>query len=132
MIVIMLLALAGLVVSIYAYVIEVNISKNPEYKPMCDLSSIISCSRTMGSSYNKLVGISNALIGMAFYSLLFILASFSAATLIFYLASAALIVSIGLAYITYFKIRSLCLVCTAIYGINLLLVVVSYTYVYQF
>jgi len=128
MIFIILLSLAGIAVSIYAYIVEVNISKNPEYKPACDLSDAISCSSTMSSTYSKLVGISNALIGMAYYFLVFVLASFSFATIIFYLSIAAVLVSIVLAYISYFKIKSFCLICTSVYVINILLLVVSYAY----
>ncbi len=128
MIFIILLALAGIVISIYAYTVEMNISKNPEYKPACDLSDKISCSRVMASGYGKMLGISNALIGVAFYSLVFILACFSAATLIFYLSIAAVLVSIGLAYISYFRIKSFCLVCTSVYVVNILLLIVSYVY----
>ena len=128
MIFIILLALAGIVISIYAYTVEMNISKNPEYKPACDISDKISCTRVMGSSYGKMLGISNALIGMAFYAVLFVLACFSAASLIFYLSIAAVIASIALAYISYFKVKSFCLVCTSVYVVNVLLLVVSYAY----
>lgn len=125
---IILLALAGIVISIYAYTVETNIGRNAEYKPMCDISDKVSCSRVMQSGYGKILGISNALIGAAFYSLIFILASFSAATIIFYISIAAVLVSIGLAYLSYFRIKSFCLVCTSVYVINILLLVVSYAY----
>ncbi len=128
MIFIILLALAGIVISIYAYTVEMNISKNPEYKPACDISDKISCSRVMRSGYGKLFGISNALIGVAFYAVVFVLACFSAAALIFYLSIAAVIASIGLAYISYFKVKSFCLVCTSVYVVNVLLLIVSYGY----
>ena len=82
----------------------------------------------MGSGYAKRLGISNALIGVAFYAVLFVLACFSAAGFIFYLSIAAVVASIALAYLTYFKIKSFCLVCTSIYLINLLLLLVSYAY----
>lgn len=128
MLFIILLSLVGIAVSIYAYMIEVNVAANPEYKPACDLSNTVSCTRVMGGPYAKLVGISNALIGVAFYSLLFVLASFSAVMIVFYLSLASVLVSIVLAYITYFKLRSICLVCTSIYIINVLLLLVSYAY----
>ncbi len=69
MIFIILLALAGIVISIYAYTVEMNISKNPEYKPACDISDKISCSRVMRSGYGKLFGISTGLFGGAFTQL---------------------------------------------------------------
>lgn len=128
MLFIILLSLVGIAVSVYAYVIEMNIAANAEYRPMCDFSDLISCTRVIGSPYAKLVGISNALIGVAFYSLIFVLACFSAVTIVFYFSLASVVVSIGLAYITYFKLRSLCLVCTVIYFINVLLMIVSYPY----
>jgi vitamin-K-epoxide reductase (warfarin-sensitive) len=128
MIFIILLSLAGMVVSIYAYMVEMNISKNPDYKPLCDLSDTISCSRAISSKYGKFVGISNSFIGMAFYAILFVLACFSAASLIFYISIAGVVASIGLAYISYFRIKSFCLVCTSVYLINVLLLLVSYAY----
>ena len=128
MLFIILLAFAGIAVSIYAYVVEMNISKNPEYKPACDISDKISCTRVMNSAYSKTLGISNALIGVAFYSLLFVLACFGLVSIIFYLSIAAVVASIGLAYVSYFKVKSFCLVCTSVYVINLLLVIVSFAY----
>ena len=56
MIFIILLTLAGIVISIYAYMVEMNIAQNPEYKPACDLSDKISCTKVMGSSYSKMLG----------------------------------------------------------------------------
>ncbi len=128
MIFIILLTLAGIVVSIYAYTVETNIAQSAEYKPACDISDKISCTKVMGSRYRKMLGISNALIGVAFYAVLFVLACFSAASFIFYLSIGAIVASIALAYITYFKIKSFCLVCTSVYVINLLLLIVSYWY----
>ena len=128
MIFLILLAFAGIVVSVYAYTVEMNVAQSAEYKPACDINDKVSCSKVMRSSYAKMLGISNALIGVAFYAVLFVLACFGAAALIFYLSIAAVLASIALAYISYFKIKSFCLVCTSVYLINVLLLVVSWAY----
>lgn len=113
------IAIIGFCVSLYAYIIERNIRKNPAYKPMCDINDRISCSKPIKSPYSNLFFISNALVGMAFYALTIILAVLQAKQLLLAAATCCLLATCGLAYILYAKIKSLCLVCTCTYLVNI-------------
>lgn len=121
------LALVGLGLSAYAYVLERRTGRNAHYKAACDLSDKVSCTRTFTSPYAKMLfGISNAVVGMLFYTGMFIVAVLGLPKLAFLGAIAACIASVGFAYITIFKLQTVCLICTAIHGINAALLVATY------
>ena len=126
---IFIIAAVGFIVSLYSFFIEQKLKYNPAYKPVCDISDRISCTKPFTSSYGNIFFLSNAVIGIFFYAFIMILAWCEYAMLIFYCSLVAVIISIYLAYILYTKIKSLCLLCTAIYAVNLALLVVSYAYV---
>lgn len=118
-----IIPIIGLILSIYAYYVEFKI-KNKKYKAGCDINAKISCSKAFSSSYGKLIGVSNSLIGIFFYILIIIL-FYIKLELIFYFALFSVIGSIYLAYLQFFKIKSFCLVCSSIYFINILLFISS-------
>lgn len=120
-----LVAAVGFALSLYGYFVERKIMENPAYKPACDLSDRISCSKPILSAYGKLLFVSNTLVGMAFYGLVFVLALLGLAYPIFLLACIALGATLVLAYILYFKVGSFCLICHAIYLVNIVLFVLS-------
>lgn len=126
---ILLIALIGAAISTYASIVEQKIKDNPEYKPACDLSDIISCSKPMASPYSKLFFVSNTWLGLAYYGCMIILAIMNYATIAFYLACGGVAMSAVFAYLLYFKIKALCLVCTSIYLVNIALLVATYLYV---
>ncbi len=121
-----ILGVCGFGLSAYAFFLEYKISRDPTYKPICDLSDAVSCSKPVLSPYGKLFGISNALIGIVFYAAVCTFAFAHAYTLLLYASIAACVVSLYLAGVLYTKIRVFCLVCTALYCINGLLFLVSY------
>ena len=120
------LAITGFLISIYAYITEEKLKKDSSFKPACDLSDRISCSKPLKSEYANLFYISNTIAGIMFYALLAILAFFNMTAALFYAAIAACIASIYLAYLLYFKIGALCLLCTSLYIVNALLLFFSY------
>lgn len=121
------LALLGFGVSAYAYILERRIKRNAQYKAACDLSDQISCTKTFKSPYAKMLfGISNAVVGMVFYAAMFIIAVLGLTKVAFLGAIAVCIASIGLAYILIFKLQTVCLICTTIYGINAALLLATY------
>ena len=113
-----LLSIIGFAVSLYSLFIEKKIAKNPTYKPMCDISDRTSCSKPILSTYGKLFGISNAYLGLLFYTVIFLCTLFELINIIFILSIVGFVISLFLAYILYFKIRVLCMVCTIIYAVN--------------
>src|SRR3989344_6611041 len=114
----------GFFLSLYALTVELKLEKNKNYKAVCDINDKISCTKTFSSGYGKLLfGIPNPVIGLMFYSLVFVLALLNYANIIFYLSVLSLIGSIGLWYVLQFKVKTICLVCYSIYLVNILLFV---------
>ena len=71
--IIIIVTIIGFMVSLYAYYIEKKIEQDPTYKPICDLSDRISCSKPIRSSWGKLFTLSNASVGMVFYVFILLL-----------------------------------------------------------
>lgn len=115
---VVVLAVIGFVISLYASIVERKLKHDPTYKPACDISDRISCSKVATSPYANLFFISNAVAGMLFYALVMLLAFLEYGQLLMITVVAGVLMSIYLAYILYTKIKSLCLVCTATYIIN--------------
>ena len=121
---IVITAIIGVILSIYAYYVEKKHEKNANYKAFCDISDKASCSVAFSSKYGKLIGISNSLLGIIFYLLVIVL-FYTYKEFIIYLAILSILCSIYLAYIQYAKIKNFCLVCTTIYLVNILLLIFS-------
>lgn len=121
-----IIAIIGLCLSLYSVFVEYKIKYNPTYKPMCDLSDRISCSKTFLSPYGKILKISNGFIGDFFYSGMIYLAWFEYTTLLWYGALAAAFASVIFAYILFFKVRTICLLCISIYVVNIALLYAAY------
>lgn len=119
--VIIILAIIGFCISLYTYVLEKKVKENPAFKPVCDLSDRVSCTKPMKSPYANLFFFSNATVGMGYYVLIGLLAYFNMPQLLLIAAIGGVIVSCILAYILYVKIQSLCLLCTSLYIINALI-----------
>ena len=116
----------GLLLSVYAFFVEKKIEKSKSYKPLCDISKKISCTKAFGSKYGSLAGVSNSFAGIFFYLIVVFLVFIGQLNYIFYLAIISVISSVYLAYTQITKIKSFCLVCSGIYLINLLLLIFSY------
>ncbi|MFI5333015.1 MAG: vitamin K epoxide reductase family protein [Candidatus Babeliales bacterium] len=118
---IMIVAAIGLCISLYTYSVERKIKTNAQYKPACDLSDRISCTKPMLSEYANMFYFSNAFIGTSYYVLIILLAAFNMLNLLFIAASAACLFSLFLAYILYVKIKAFCILCTSIYLVNFII-----------
>lgn len=125
MLIILLFAAIGFCVSSYGFFIQQQLRKNPNYKPLCDISEAVSCTKPFESLYSKLLGFSNTILGIIFYTVVFIAALFGYAQFVFLLSFGAIITSGWFAYILYFKIKTFCLICTIIYIVNIGLFVAS-------
>ena len=125
-----LLALIGLIISVYAAYVKRNLEKTINYKPLCDISKNISCSKAFLSNFSRLFVLPNAVFGVAFYAVIYLLASFEDYAFVFYLSLIAAIFSLYMAYVSYFKQKNFCLVCTASYIVNILLLYFSYVKIY--
>lgn len=126
MITIITLALIGLAISAYGITVERNLQQDAQYKAACDLSDTVSCTRPFLSTYTKLLGISNIWAAALYYSAILIFALLNLKAIVFIIACAGVAASITFAYILYVKIRSLCLICTSLYIVNIALVAACY------
>ena len=125
MVALIALAVVGFIVSLYGFLIELWIKKDPTYKPACDLSDRVSCSKPILSKYGKLLGVSNTILGMGYYLAVSALALFGFMDLLILVTAAGALASVGFAYILYFKIKSFCLICSATYAINIALLIIA-------
>ncbi|XP_077290241.1 vitamin-K epoxide reductase [Arctopsyche grandis] len=121
----------GVILSAYAYYVEVLAEGNYDYSALCDISEHISCTKVFSSEYGKGFGfvsensplnLPNGLMGMAFYGIiaLFSLSNdlrLSKVQMGFSFVSVLL--SIRLAYILYFILYDFCVVCVSTYVVNI-------------
>ncbi|KAG5866532.1 hypothetical protein JTB14_007732 [Gonioctena quinquepunctata] len=124
--------LVGLGLSLYAYTVEIQIEKDKNYAPMCDINPHVSCSKAFKSEYGKGFGVfgkgsalhqPNSLFGLMFYSMIATLAQSNSRFMVLVsLVGVALsnFMSLYFAYILYFKLFDFCVVCVSIYVINVI------------
>jgi vitamin-K-epoxide reductase (warfarin-sensitive) len=118
------ITLSGLGILLSGYAIYVKLQSGKKgYKPFCDLSQNVSCTKAFTSEYGKLLLIDNALLGLLYYILLLLL-SFTS-TPLYPITIAGAIGSLILAYLSYVQMKNFCLICTATYLINFLLLIVT-------
>ena len=115
------LVFIGLVLSVYASWVVLHL-RVKSYVPVCDFSSSMSCSKAFSSSSGKLLGVSNAFVGVLYYVFLFVLLIFSFP--IFFFTAIALLLSLYLSIVLYQE-RNACVICILIYVVNVLLFVFS-------
>lgn len=120
-------AAVGFCISLYMYLVEQKVKQDPSYKPFCDLSDRVSCTKPMKSDYGNLLFVSNTLIGMIYYALVAGLASVHASSLLLAATVGGCLVSCYLAYLLLVKIKSVCLLCVSLYVVNGLLAYLAFT-----
>lgn len=123
-----IIAAMGFLLSLYAYHVEKKLA-DKNYKPVYSFNKNISCNKAFLSKYGKLLGRSNSFYGMFFYLMIFILLQLKFFDFVFLISILSVPGSIYLAYLSYVKLRTFCLVCTSIYLINILLLFLSYKYI---
>ena len=125
---ILCVAALGFVISLYAFWLEQKVKHEPDYKAACDISQRMSCTAPIKSPYARIFYFSNAGIGMAYYALVALLAWLSLPQPLLIVTMAGVAGSIALAYVLYGKIKTVCLVCTSLYLINIVLLILAWIY----
>ena len=115
-------ATLGFFVSAYALRIQTRKQRRRE---VCDFSLTVSCTTVLLDPHGFFFGIPNSLAGMFYYGLVFMLAAVEQFVPLFYFSLIGLLFSASLAYISWWKLRTVCLVCTSVYLINLILFLLS-------
>uniref|UniRef100_A0A182N1A9 vitamin-K-epoxide reductase (warfarin-sensitive) n=1 Tax=Anopheles dirus TaxID=7168 RepID=A0A182N1A9_9DIPT len=135
------LSVVGFLLSLYTSYVELRAEHDRSYRALCDISERISCTKVFTSSYGRGFGIVGRLLGEdshlnvpnGFYGIFyyFLVAAFSfsdhlgIARLNSYLMLAANGLSLYLAYLLYFVLQDMCIVCVTTYAVNLLSLILA-------
>lgn len=132
-VVIVAVCLVGLLLSTYAYSVEIRSDRakllGEPFRAACDIGPF-SCTKVFSSEFGSvtqyfgLPKVSNAVLGMVFY-LTEVLCAWSP-TLMLLLSSMSLVATAGLAFILTVILHDLCVVCCSIYVVNITTFVLSY------
>lgn len=122
---ILILATIGFCIAFYAYYVESKMKSDATYHPACDINDRISCSKALQSPYAKLFILSNSILAMIYYAVVGLLAFMGFHTALIVATAFGVVTSCFFAYLLYFKIKTLCVVCTSLYIINIALLLVS-------
>lgn len=136
-------SLIGLVLSIYAIILEKLKFADHNFEASCDISETISCSNVMLSRYsrifsmiglipeNSILDISNAHYGVLFYCFYFLILCMDYFSIInlrdilLFMSTLSMILSLYLCYILYFIMNNICLICYSTYICNISLFIVA-------
>ncbi|KAL6463819.1 hypothetical protein MHYP_G00282100, partial [Metynnis hypsauchen] len=138
----LLVCLLGILLSLYAFHVESEKSRDANYRAMCDLSSSISCSKVFTSRWGRGFGLlgsifgnnsainqPNSVYGLFFYVfqlLLGMTVSAMAALILMTTSIVSVMGSLYLAYILYFVLKDFCIICVTTYALNFILLVLNY------
>ncbi len=124
----LVLGLIGFGTSLYALILHIK-AKTSATALGCDVNDLINCSKVIGGEYGEFVSIPLGAYGMAYFGLviaLSILPAFVVSSVAWIarwqmlVAAVGAFVSILLAYISYFKIQAVCLVCSGVHIISVI------------
>lgn len=118
------IASLGLILAAYAVYVEYKSRKGP-YKALCDINDSMSCSKAFTSTYGSTLGLQNGVWGLLFYMLVIAMTLAGMSRGVLYLAILSVLGSGYLAYVLFAKLKDFCIVCTAIYLVNIALLVAS-------
>lgn len=116
----------GLLVSLYALIVHVQIMLKPGHGLLCDINSQFSCSAVLSSAYSEFASIPLGAYGMAYFMVVLaaaFLPKYAPITdkqLSYYelmISLSGFVVVTVLFSISYFVIKIFCPICVAIYGI---------------
>ncbi|XP_051750684.1 vitamin K epoxide reductase complex subunit 1-like protein 1 [Ctenopharyngodon idella] len=138
----LLVCLSGILISLYAFHVEREKTRDANYRALCDLSSSISCSKVFTSRWGRGFGLlgtifgndsavnqPNSVYGIFFYVfqlLLGLTASAMAALILMTTSIASVMGSLYLGYILYFVLKDFCFICVTTYLLNFILFVLNY------
>jgi protein-disulfide isomerase/uncharacterized membrane protein len=134
----LVLAIAGLIDSVYLTVSHFRVYTDIGYKSFCAISKAINCDTVSQSSYSIFIGLPIpvwGIIGYSFFLFLVLVAGSSGArkkrvwTLLIWISCFFSCYSVVLAVISTYIIGSYCIMCIGLYAVNLLLL--FYTWIIQ-
>ncbi len=130
------LALAGFCVALYLTWLHHQVHTDPHFHSFCAMSDSFNCETVAESPWSVFLGLPVSVWGMLAYAFMFFTAAYGlekrtiqfAFPALLLAASASVVTSIILAFVSYCVICSFCLMCSITYGINLALLFVLVFY----
>ncbi|KAJ8412394.1 hypothetical protein AAFF_G00127300 [Aldrovandia affinis] len=138
----LLVCLLGILLSLYAFHVESEKARDPNYEAMCDVSKAMSCSKVFTSRWGRGFGLlgsifgknsamnqPNSVYGIFFYVfqlLLGMTVSAMAALILMTTSIASVVGSLYLGYILYFVLKDFCIICVTTYALNFILFILNY------
>ncbi|KAG7483743.1 hypothetical protein MATL_G00041570 [Megalops atlanticus] len=138
----LLVCLLGILLSVYAFHVEREKARDPNYQAMCDVSNSMSCSKVFSSRWGRGFGLlgsifgqdsamnqPNSVYGIFFYVfqlLLGMTVSAMAALILMTTSIASVVGSLYLGYILYFVLKDFCIICVTTYALNFILFILNY------
>ncbi|XP_004076650.2 vitamin K epoxide reductase complex subunit 1-like protein 1 [Oryzias latipes] len=138
----LLVCLLGILLSLYAFHVEREKARDPNYKAVCDVSSSISCSKVFTSRWGRGFGLlgsifgndsalnqPNSVYGIVFYAFQLLLGMTVSAMAALFLMTTSILSVVGslyLGYILYFVLKDFCVICITTYVLNFILFTLNY------
>ncbi|MBN3308372.1 VKORL protein, partial [Amia calva] len=138
----LLVCLLGILLSFYAFHVEREKARDPEYRAMCDVSESVSCSKVFTSRWGRGFGLlgsifgknsamnqPNSVYGLVFYVFQLLLGMTVSAVAALALMTSSIVSVVGslyLSYILYFVLKDFCILCLTTYTLNFILFVLNY------
>ncbi|RXN28688.1 vitamin K epoxide reductase complex subunit 1 1 [Labeo rohita] len=123
----LLVCLSGILISLYAFHVEREKTRDANYRAMCDLSSSISCSKVFTSREPTFIRLYHAAEPTSDNQTARGLTASAMAALILMTTSIASVMgSLYLGYILYFVLKDFCVICVTTYALNFILFVLNY------
>ncbi|XP_030369148.1 vitamin K epoxide reductase complex subunit 1-like [Scaptodrosophila lebanonensis] len=130
-----MLCITGLLISIYSMYVKLQLDRDANYTAMCDLAEKVSCTAVFKSDYGRGFGLTqlifgasstylnppNGIIGIVFYSLLFVSSFYENRWLCIFQLMAAfvtLLLCVYLGGLLLFVLCECCVVCLLIYVLH--------------
>ncbi len=129
------LSVAGFLISCALTYLHLGAVADPQgYKSFCNISPGVNCDAVALSKYAVVLGVPNSVYGALFYVLVGVLSvvglpapresGVRMAGHLFVFVSGALLYSFYLGGISYLRLKTVCILCSALYGVNLALFLV--------
>ncbi len=116
----------GVALSLYALYVKHKLQQDKGFKALCDINEKVSCTKAMGSEYGSFFIIPNSAFGVVFYAVMLLLGFFDEMKAVFWLSVLAVLGSVYLAYVSFFKLKVVCPVCMMVYAVNIFLLIASF------
>lgn len=122
----LILGVVGFGVSLYALILHLQ-TKTSSASLTCDINEAVNCTKVIGGDYGEFMGLPLGALGMSYFGLVMALAFLPAFVEVsaswmarrqLIVSTVGAVISLYLAYVSYFKINAVCLVCTSVHAIS--------------